>query len=438
MPASCNRRRCSTALFGVAMVCLTSGCSVFSLSSSEKTPGNHAFIVYLPSANDDSRTRLAVKDNIDVKGIVTTAGSRHFAEHHAPAEKDAACLSIARKRNVHIVGKTNLSEFASAPSGINDYFGTPPNPLNKQCIPGGSSCGSAVAVATGMADVALGTDTAGSIRVPAACCGVVGLKTTHALISLDGVFPIEPEHLDTVGPLAKDIAHAALGMELLQDGFAAKYAAAQAAHPTGDRIRIGRLVLDDTDPKIEEAIDQALVKAGFQVEILDDEFTKKWKAATADGGIVAAAGTWMSGRKYRYKSEVTNRTKSIIIVGHMDYLTKYDDPISRQTDWQLALDDIFTQVDFIAVPTLRSIPPRRGFSLIPGLFEKNILNFSNTVAVNFSGNPALALPVPLHHRNFPVASLQLIGPRKSEAELLNAGRIVENAAQKGPAPRPLR
>jgi amidase len=110
---------------------------------------------------------------------------------------------------VRIVGKTNLSEFAVAPSGLNDFFGTPKNPLSKRrkLIPGGSSSGSAVAIANGTADVAFGTDTAGSIRVPAACCGVVGLKTTFGLISTKGVFPIEPRHLDTVGTIGKDVAH---------------------------------------------------------------------------------------------------------------------------------------------------------------------------------------------------------------------------------------
>jgi amidase len=101
--------------------------------------------------------RLAVKNLIDVKGVVTTAGSEYLAENSPPAKSDAACLMIARMRNVQIVGKTNLSEFAVAPSGINDFFGTPGSPLSKKSklIPGGSSSGSAVAIANGLADVAL-------------------------------------------------------------------------------------------------------------------------------------------------------------------------------------------------------------------------------------------------------------------------------------------
>src|SRR4029077_17016011 len=98
------------------------------------------------------------------------------------------CLAIARQRNVQIVGKTNMSEFAVSPSGMNEYFGTAVNPLNRRLIPGGSSSGNAVALASGAADVAFGTDTAGSVRVPAACCGGVGFKTKFGFFSLRGLF----------------------------------------------------------------------------------------------------------------------------------------------------------------------------------------------------------------------------------------------------------
>lgn len=130
-----------------------------------------------------------------------------------------------------IVGKTNLTEFAVTVSGENSHFGTPRNRFDgkHEVIPGGSSSGSAVAVKTGMADVAFGTDTAGSIRVPAACCGVYGLKTTFGLVPIQGVVPISPKYLDTVGPLARNIPDLVQGMDLLQRGFKARYAAARAA-----------------------------------------------------------------------------------------------------------------------------------------------------------------------------------------------------------------
>jgi amidase len=259
-----------------------------------KLSGNRAFIDYWPPDPNSNGLRLAVKDNIDMKGVVTTAGSEIFSITHKPAKKDAPCLAIARQRNVQIVGKTNLTEFAISPSGINEYFGTAVNPLKRNLIPGGSSSGNAVALASGMADVAFGTDTAGSIRVPAACCGVVGLKTTYGLIPIEGVYPVEPEHLDTVGPMGKDIAHTVQGMELLQDGFAAKYAAAKAAKPTARSIRVGRLKLKGTDPKIDQAIDDALAKTGFQVVALDDSVSDKFEQAKKDGTTVASAGAWIS------------------------------------------------------------------------------------------------------------------------------------------------
>src|SRR6476469_9413736 len=120
--------------------------------------------------------RLAVKDIIDVAGVPTTAGSRAVARTAEPALDDAACLAGARAADARIVGKANLHELAMLPIGTNPWFGIPVNPLDPALIPGGSSSGSAVAVATGEADIALGTDTGGSVRVPAAGCGIAGLK----------------------------------------------------------------------------------------------------------------------------------------------------------------------------------------------------------------------------------------------------------------------
>src|SRR4029077_19333845 len=234
-----------------------------------------------------------------------------FYETHKPAQKDAPCLAIARARNVQIIGKTNLSEFAISPSGMNEYYGTPVNPLKRNLIPGGSSSGNAVALASGMADAAFGTDSAGSIRVPAACCGVVGLKTTYGLISLKGVYPIEPAHLDSVGPMGKDIEQTVKGMDLLENGFAGKYAAAKSARPNGQSIRIGRLQLKDTDPNIDAAIDHALIKTGFQVIQLDDRLRVKWEQAKKDGNTVASAGVWIHDQQFQFALGVSARTKAV-------------------------------------------------------------------------------------------------------------------------------
>jgi len=424
-------RRSTPLILGLSLSVLLSGCS-FSPVFSSKSRGNKAFIAYWPPPEGSDKLRLAVKDNIDVKGVVTTAGSEYFAKNAAPAKKDAACLRIARQRGVDIVGKANLSEFAVAPSGYNEYFGTPRSPLSGwwKLVPGGSSCGSAVAVAIGLADVSFGTDTAGSVRVPAACCGVVGLKTTHGLVPLDGVVPIETEHLDTVGPIAQDIEMTVKGMELLQAGFAGKYAAAKAAKPSGASIRVGRLKLKGTNGKIDDAVDRALAKAGFEVVPLPDDFREKWDQAKKDGNTIAAAGAWISDNPYSGKPGVSARTKAAIFVGRMAYKKGYWEAVARQKAWQRTLEGVFRKVDLIALPTLQSTPPLVPPNLKIGVLELLMLDLQNTVAVNFAGNPALAVPIPLRQTRVPLTSLQLVGPRRSEAQLLNAGRIVEEAVQR--------
>ena len=410
-------------LIGLFLIMCFGGCAIPQRQAASDSY-DHAFISYW-APKDSKRLRLAVKDLIDIKGVVTTAGSNYVAETSTPATSDAACLTISRARNVQIVGKTNLSEFAVAPSGINDFFGTPGSPLSKKSklIPGGSSCGSAVAVANGLTDVAFGTDTAGSIRVPAACCGIVGLKTTFGLVPLQGVFPVEPRHLDTVGPMAKDVDHVVQGMDLLQVGFVARYRAAVAAKPSAKKIRVGRLYLRGTDPQIDKAVDDALRRAQFEVVALDQAFKEKWDQAKKDGNTLAEAGAWISDRKYFYKLRgVSARSKAIIAWGEFHFATSYQNALRRQAAWQHALDEIFKKVDLIALPTLQKLPPNMP---TVALSELQMLNVQNTVPVNFAGNPALAIPIPLNDKIVPTTSLQLVGPRFSEPDLLNAGRLVE-------------
>src|SRR4029453_18799346 len=226
---------------------------------------DRAFISYWPVAGDSGKLRLAVKDLIDMKGKVTTAGSQYLAKNSPPARRDATLLRRARRPDVAIVGKTSLTEFALGTTGANEFYGTQINPIARPRIPGAPSSGSAVAVANEEADVAFGTDTAGSVRVPAACCGILGLKTTFGLVSLKGVFPLSPNNLDTVGPMAKDVPHLVQGMDLLKEGFGTRYKKAVATKPSARDIKIGRLYIDGTDPAIDKALDLALAEKGFRV-----------------------------------------------------------------------------------------------------------------------------------------------------------------------------
>ena len=412
------------------------GCALFStlalggcatpLSLGRRGSRDHAYIAYWPPA-DAAKTRVAVKDLIDMQGVVTTAGSQFFAKTKKPAAGDAACLRGLRNGNVQIVGKTNLTELAVGVSGINDYFKTPKNPVTSKDrrIPGGSSSGSAVAVANGTADIALGTDTAGSIRVPAACCGIVGLKTTFGLVPIEGVYPISPTHLDTVGPMAKDVAHTVQGMDLLQAGFAGRYRAATAAKPSAAMITVGRLRVGRTSPTVDRAVDDALARTGFKVVELGEDFRQKWAQAQTDGNTVAATGAWLTNQKLLIAPGVTARTKAIITLGLVEYQTRYRAALKRQAEWQATLRAVFEKVDFIALPTLQTLPPKIPLFGLSAAFEALVLGSQNTVAVNFAGNPALAMPIPVDDKHVQVSSLQLIGPRLSEAALLNAGRLVE-------------
>lgn len=416
-------------LTGLLLLSLLTACSIIPRHSRAVTR-DRAFISYTPPTNSQ-QLRLAVKDLIDMKGQVTSAGSEYLSKNSPPAAEDAECLALARARGVQIVGKTNLTEFAVTVSGTNRYFGTPVNRLDgkHKFIPGGSSSASAVAVADGMADVAFGTDTGGSIRVPAACCGILGLKTTYGLVSTKGVFPISPKHLDTVGPMAKDMTHLVQGMDLLQKGFASRYQSAVAAAPSAHGIRIGRLYLDGTDSAIDKVIDDKLAAKGFRVTRLTQAFKAKWKQAEKDGRTVALADAWVHDHKYTDMKGVSATTKLVIGQGAQEYPKNFDAALKRQAAWQRELRRIFRQVDFIALPTMQNLPPKFPPFDSSVAFELLVFNMQNTLAVNFAGNPALAIPLPMpveEHARPMVTSLQLIGPRLSEAELLNAGRLLES------------
>jgi len=416
---------------GLSLIFALSGCSILPPRPASVTR-DRAFIAYWPPPENDKRLRLAVKDLIDIRGVITTAGSGYLANTRPPALRDAKCLAIARQRNVRIVGKTNLPEFALGVSGVNAYYGTPRNPLNHRdrLIPGGSSSGSAVAVADGLADVAFGTDTAGSIRTPAACCGIFGLKTTFGLISLKGVFPLSPKHLGTVGPMARDVTHLVEGMDLLESGFAARYQKAMVEQPSAKEIKIGRLYLEGTDPAIDQALDAALAARHFRVIVLNKAFKAKWEQAQKDGATVAFADAWLNDATYTAKLKVSAVAKAVIVRGGVAYTTDYAAALQRQVEWQRTLRQIFKKVDFIAVPTLQKLPPklpRRGPLFDRTVwFELAVFNSQNTPAVDFGGTPALAIPIPISAQYVPVTSMQLVGRRFSEPELLNAARLMES------------
>jgi amidase len=360
--------------------------------------------------------RVAVKDIIDVAGVPTTAGSRAVEKTASPAERDAACLAGIRAADARIVGKVNLHELAMLPTGVNPWFGTPTNPLDPARIPGGSSSGSATAVAEDEADVALGSDTGGSIRLPSACCGTAGLKTTHGRVSLEGVWPLAPS-LDTIGPMAKDMARVTLGMQLLEPGFA------PAAAPA---TRIGRLRTAG-DPSIEAAIDAALLTAGFEVVELP------WDVLAAGNDLFMAiffSEVWDVDHELVEQhpddvgADITNT------MGLCELLRPgLADAQEKLGAWRQSVFALFDDVELLALPTMPIFPPTLADVADPDRFVGIITELASLVSVfNVAGTPCTAQPIPVTGSSIP-ASLQLVGPLDGEELLVTTAQAVEDAVR---------
>jgi amidase len=355
--------------------------------------------------------RLAVKDLIDVAGLPTTAGCRAVADAAVPAVADAACLAGARTAGAAIVGKANLHELAYGGSGVNRWFGTPVNPLDPALVPGGSSSGSAVAVADAEADIAYGSDTAGSVRIPAAFCGVTGLKTTHGRIPLRGVWPLAPS-LDTVGPLSRDVAGTAAGMALLEPGFAVS---AQPARRVG-RLRPAQV---SVDPRLDAAVDAALARCGLEVTEVS---LPGWQDALRAGRAIMVAEAAQSDAHLLADPVAAAKLSPEVRIRLAEAGTVGPEQLRQarlyQQRWRAALAAIFGQVQLLALTTVCFFPPS---------LDDTARHYNDcTLPFNLAGVPALALPVPAGSSRLP-ASLQLIGPADSEDVLLATGAMVEAA-----------
>jgi len=371
------------------------------------------FITRLPSSGDG--IRLAVKDLINVAGVPTTAGSRALAATAVAAERDAPCLAGARAAGARIVGKANLDELAFGASGVNAYFGTPVSPLDPGRVPGGSSSGSAVAVAAGEADLAYGSDTGGSIRIPSAFCGVTGLKTTHGRIPLAGVWPLAPS-MDTIGPMARDVAGVAAGLALLEPGFSVDVAAA---------ARVGRIRLADVDvdPVIDAAVDAALARCGVQVIEVS---LPGWGAARRTSDVIIDAEAAVSNRALladpARRDLLSPRVRAGLVEAQAVTSAQLLVARAEQERWRDAMAAALRGVEVLALATVPFFPPRLEDAVRHGYLAL-------TSPVNLAGFPALALPVPVPvpaGQRLP-ASMQLIGRPGAEALLLATGAAIESA-----------
>ena len=353
--------------------------------------------------------RLAVKDAIDVAGVPTTVGCAAVADVAEPAAVDADCVATARRAGARIVGKANLHELCFGTHGGNPWYGHPVNPVAPDRLVGGSSSGSAGAVATDEADVGYGTDTGGSVRLPAACCGIAGLKTTFGRISTTGVWPLSVS-LDTVGPLAREVAGVVAGMRLLEPGFSVEGVAPGTV--------VGRIRIRDTDPELEAAVDAALAAA--ELEVVEVELPG-WFGAGMPFGVVLLSEAWEADRALyeRAPDRIGDEPRQRLELGKG--IDAAQIPVARaaQQAWtdEVAARFASEEVQLFAMPTMPGQPP--------ALDAEGVVN-SLVFPWNVSGNPGLALPIPVPGWSMP-GSIQLIGPHGGEELLCATGAVVERA-----------
>lgn len=348
---------------------------------------------------------LAVKDLIDVAGFPTTAACRPIAEAASPAPADADCIATARAAGARIVGKTNLHELAFGGSGVNPYTGTPINPSDRSRIPGGSSSGSAVAVATGEADIALGTDSGGSIRTPSACCGTVGLKTTFGRVSLAGVRPLAPS-MDTVGPMATTVAGVVAGMALLEPGFT----------PATERVLdVGRFHLAGANQAIETAIDDLLIHSGLTSHRCG---LPGWMGATEAGTTVLFAEAADVNRQLLAEGgdRLGAETRDRLARGQRISADQLAAARTVGADWREELDAALEHTPVIVLPGIMGEPAPLEDPLRLDTRRPN-------VAVNLAGHPAIVLPVPVSGR-LP-GSVQLVAAHGGEELLVATAAVLE-------------
>ena len=352
--------------------------------------------------------RLAVKDLFDTAGLETTYGSAIFAGH-VPRET-AAAVRLLEEAGYANVGKANLHEFAYGTTSENPHFGDVPNPRFPGRVSGGSSGGSAAALAAGLADAALGTDSAGSIRIPAACCGVVGHKPTHGLVPLDGCWPLAAS-FDTGGPIAGDVEACRRMLELLAPEFA----------PVGleslDELEVGVAWTGLADPLVRERVEDAAARFPrrrvVELPLVPDETYALFKREVADvHRELYAENADLYGEDVRLKLESCFAVRDADVERAELLRREYREQV------ETALDGL----DLVLTPTLPILPPPLHRGAGPGDLDVREALIRFTYPFSALGWPALALPCG-EADGLPV-SLQIAGRAGADGLVLAAAALL--------------
>ena len=380
---------------------------------------------------------IALKDLIQTKGIRTTCGSTVLRDW--VPEADAAVVRRLAEAGAVLLGKLQLHEFAFGPTGVNPHYGTPKNPWDRACMPGGSSSGSGVAVAAGLAAAALGTDTGGSIRIPASLCGIVGLKATYGRVSRAGVLPLAWS-LDHIGPMTRTVADAALMLQALVGPDPADpstverpvpdFHAATRGEVRGLRVGLPReLFFDHLDPDVDAGV-KAAARAleGLGVAAEEVSLPGMGDAAAATFAIIAAESMAYHGPLLRrhsasYGADVRTR----LLAGQFVLATQYVNAQRIRRVIRAGVDKVLTGVDALLLPTTPIPAPRieEREATVDGITQDVRAWLTRcTRPFNLTGHPTLSVPCGLTRGGLPIG-LQLVGRMFDEGTLLRLGAAYE-------------
>ncbi|WP_322052216.1 amidase [Paraburkholderia bannensis] len=362
--------------------------------------------------HDAASPTIVVKDSIDIAGYRTTGASRALADV-APARQHAAVVQRLLDHGWHIVGKANMHELAFGMTGINAFTGTPINPQDATRIPGGSSSGSAAAVGARLADAALGTDTGGSIRGPAACCGVIGLKPTFGRVSRVGAAPATST-LDCVGPFAREMRTIVAAMSAISPLFDLSIATREASD-----MRVG-IVRAEAQQDIAQAVELAVRNADFALEHIDlpglaDAFTAGLsiinRETSAAFGHLVETGHLQPDLEARLRAAANTSNQDV------------KDAERVRAHFTQAVDHALETVDVLVMPTLPDFP----VTLEQARNGTSVIAMSSLIRpFNLSGHPALSLPIPVKNTTLK-AGLQIIGRHGADEQVCAVASRIEAA-----------
>ena len=344
---------------------------------------------------------VSIKDLFDVAGEVTRAGSKVLAEEATPAAADAPVVHRLRAGGAVIVAKTNMTEFAFSGVGANPHYGTPGNPADRKRIPGGSTAGGAVAVADGMCEIAIGSDTGGSTRIPGALCGIVGFKPSRQRISTAGAFPLS-QSIDSIGPLAKTVAACAKADAVMADAVMAgeNFDALEPAPLAGLRIGIAQGMplenLDETVAKrFSDAIDR-LERAGCRLSNEKLALLDGMAQVNSRGGVQPVeAFTVHRDRLNRRGDALDQNVRTRLERARNITAADYIEMVNERSALIPAMEARLADIDVLAMPTTPIVAPTIEEMAAPDIFaRKNAMLLRNTAIANFFDLCAISLPLP--------------------------------------------